>query len=206
MNEGECHPGDTDSRGCGWCGTQDEVCSSSCTWTDTGSCHDQGVCASGSKRCVGNIAQTCTGSCQWNAGIDCTTQASTDTDGSPTAYTTGGRVTDYTICNGGACLTNVYTDTCSGMVLTEYGASSSTYIVNTYDCQNLESDSNNYCSDSRYYRQEWGCSGSPGHCSDAAVPDTPIGTNADGDDWDYECGDSMCDNVAGWNDAMVQIE
>ncbi|MBN1793151.1 carboxypeptidase regulatory-like domain-containing protein [Candidatus Woesearchaeota archaeon] len=32
------------------------------------------------------------------------------------------------------------------------------------------------------------------------------GINADDDNWDYECGDSLCDNVPGWNDAMIQIE
>ena len=84
--------------------------------------------------------------------------------------------------------------------MTEYGASSSSFVSGTKQCQDYES---NYCSSNRYFRQEWGCSGAPGYCNDAAAADTQIGTDADTDLVDQQCGDTTCDNSKGVCDTAV---
>jgi hypothetical protein len=98
--------------------------------------------------------------------VDCTAEPSVDSDGSDSAYEVGGTVTDYTGCDSGDCTSVLYTDTCSGTMLDEYGASGSgiTGPV-SYDCESMEHD---YCNDDRYlYHDEWDCSGDPGACTDA---------------------------------------
>jgi len=127
---------------------------------------------------------------------NCAAKASTDTDGSAAAYTVGGTVTDYVTCSAGSCTSNSYNDACSATMLTEHGTSGASFVSNSYNCENLES---NYCSGDRYFRNEWACTSSPGACTDAA--DTAIGTNADGDAKDLQCGDSLCDNAAGVYDS-----
>ncbi len=141
-------------------------------------------------------SNSCTSTTDSPVTEDCATKTSSDSDGSATAYTTQGTVVDYTSCTLSGCGSNAYPDSCSGTVLTEYGASGSSFTSSNYDCQNFES---NYCSGDRYYRNEWACTGSPGACTDAA--DTQIGANADGDAKDKECGDSLCDNAAGVYDS-----
>ena len=81
--------------------------------------------------------------CKYDRGStieDCTTKTSYDSDGSSTAYTTGGYVYDYTRCSGGSCsLYNTYNDACgSGNVLTEYYASGSSYGSGTKDCDDYD--------------------------------------------------------------------
>ena len=129
---------------------------------------------------------------------NCAAKASTDSDGSSTAYTTAGTVTDYLTCSRGSCTSNSYSDSCSGNTLTEYAASGSTYTSGTKNCEDYEEY---YCSGDRQYRREWGCSGTPSNCNDASVPDTRQGTNEDGDAKDLQCGDSLCDNAAGVYDS-----
>ncbi len=133
----------------------------------------------------------------WNVE-NCATKLSTDSDGSSTAYTTAGTVTDYLTCSGGSCTSNSHPDSCSINTLTEYAASSNTYTSSTKNCEDYEGS---YCLSDRSYRQEWGCSGTPSYCNDAVVADTLAGTNSDGDAKDKECGDSQCDNAAGIYDS-----
>jgi len=116
---------------------------------------------------------------------DCSTRASTDTDGSSTAYTVGGTVTDYVSCSAGSCTYSSYPDYCSGTYVYEYGASGSGYVgPNSYQCQNYEY---NYCSAGRYlYRNEYTCSGSPGYCDSGA-----------GDTLQADCGTDGCEGTCG---------
>jgi len=122
------------------------------------------------------------GSCTYSitSSEDCATKASTDSDGSATAYTVGGTVTDYVTCSGASCTSTSINDVCSGTVLTERGASGSSYVSNNKQCQDFES---NYCSGTSRYRREWGCSGSPGFCNDAAVANTFIENCNTQDGW-----------------------
>ncbi|ODS35834.1 hypothetical protein BEH94_05620 [Candidatus Altiarchaeales archaeon WOR_SM1_SCG] len=122
---------------------------------------------------------------------DCTLcpTGATDSDGSLTAYTTAGTVTDYTGCSGGECTSTNYNDYCfSGTWLKEHGISGLSYTTGDKQCQDYENDN---CIGGKYYRQEWGCSESPGYCNDGAVADTHIGTDTDGDGHDNEC--ESCD-------------
>jgi hypothetical protein len=97
---------------------------------------------------------------------NCTTKASTDTDGGPADYNNAGTVTDYTVCAAGVCSSNTYPDTCNVNILDEYGASGAGYVgPAAFDCESNESD---YCSGGDAYRDEWNCTGAPGYCSDAA--------------------------------------
>src|SRR3989338_5762017 len=179
-------------------------CTSTTTCSGTGSanCDSNDVC---NNKCEGTVftsvppmkdyyvvsnSNSCTSTTDSPVTEDCATKTSTDTDGSPIAYQTAGTVTDYTSCTLSGCTGTTYSDSCSATILTEYGASGSSFTSSAYECQNFES---NYCSGDRYYRNEWACTSSPGACTDAA--DTQIGTNADGDLKDKECGDSLCDNA-----------
>ena len=179
-------------------------CTSTTTCSGTGSanCDSNDVC---NNKCEGTVftsvppmkdyyvvsnSNSCTSTTDTPSTENCATKASTDSDNSPVAYTVPGSVTDYSACTLGGCTGTAYSDSCSGTILTEYGASGSSFTSSAYECQNFES---NYCSGDRYYRNEWACTSSPGACTDAA--DTQIGTNADGDLKDKECGDSLCDNA-----------
>ncbi len=129
-----------------------------------------------------------TGSCTFQYGAlleDCTARNSTDSDGSATAYTVAGQVTDYLGCSEGACTTAVYADSCSDTVLSEYGANGASVSgPNEYDCQLYETL---FCQDSRHlYRNEWDCNGNPGQCEDSGF-DTP----------EQDCGVNSCDGVCG---------
>lgn len=186
---------------------RDYYCSgASCTYgiSSSQNCNDlDGPVCSGLLR--GTADYSCSGgSCNPSYTLieDCGAKLSVDSDGSSTAYTTAGTVTDYNSCTPSACGSSSYPDQCaSSTTLTEYGASGAGITSNSYDCQNYES---NYCSGNRYYRQEWGCGSSPGYCNDAAAPDVQIGTDADGDGIDAQCGDSLCDNTPGIRDATRQ--
>ena len=142
------------------------------------------------------------GSCTYTvtSSENCAAKLSTDTDGSATAYTNAGTVTDYVSCSSGSCTSNVYPDSCTSTTLTEYGASAASFTSGAKNCEDYEI---NYCLADRYYRQEWGCSGNPAFCNDAAVADTAIGTDADNDGVDAQCGDSLCDNAAGVCDNAI---
>jgi hypothetical protein len=117
------------------------VCSSGCSSSssDTACCSGSGNCvyngacyASSSKLCVGNAILTCS-SGTWT-GEDCSSKASTDSDGGCSAYTTVGSVRDYTSCSGTACTYTDYADSCSGSTLTEYCTQGSGYTSSQYDC------------------------------------------------------------------------
>ncbi|MBN2142749.1 carboxypeptidase regulatory-like domain-containing protein [Candidatus Woesearchaeota archaeon] len=134
---------------------------------------------------------------------DCAALPSTDSDGSFSAFEVGGVVEDYLSCSAGACTLASYADSCAGTVLTEYGVDGASHKSQTYDCQNNETA---YCNATGgYFRDEWRCSGAPGFCNNGAV-DTHIGTNVDGDQWDEECGDSVCRLVNGMKDSMILPE
>ena len=98
-------------------------------------------------------------------------------------------------------MSNSYPDSCAVTILTEYGASGATFVFGQKECQDYESAV--YCSGNRQYRREYGCSGTPGFCNDAAVPDTPIGTDADSDGVDQQCEDATCDTTQGICDTAV---
>ena len=102
--------------------------------------------------CDGNVVrsykdyyvQPVSGVCSSTFGTtveDCATKPSTDTDGSPTGYLTGGTVSDYTVCTSGSCPATSYNDYCSGDFVYEYGASGPDMVGPTgYDCENYESN------------------------------------------------------------------
>jgi len=143
---------------------------------------------------------SCTSTTDSPVTEDCATKQSTDTDSSATAYTVPGTVTDYTSCTLSGCASTQYSDSCSGNVLTEYGASGSSITSGTKNCADYNTF---YCSNNKYFQQNWGCSGTPGYCNDAAVADMPVGTDADNDGVDVQCGDTTCDNAPGVCDAAV---
>ncbi|MBI2650305.1 carboxypeptidase regulatory-like domain-containing protein [Candidatus Woesearchaeota archaeon] len=188
--------------------TNTNSCTSTTTCTGTGSvnCDSSDIC---NNKCEGTIfvsvppmkdyyvttnSNSCTSTTDSPVTEDCATKSSADSDGSSTAYTVAGTVTDYSTCTLTGCTGTAYSDSCSGTVLTEYGASGASFTSSAYDCQNYET---NYCSNDRYFRQEWGCGATPAYCHNDFAVDTAIGTNADGDAKDKECGDSLCDNAAG---------
>src|SRR3989338_4405900 len=124
---------------------------------------------------------------------DCAAKSSTDSDGSPAAYTTVGTVTDCTGCSSGNCAASSYADSYSGTVLTEYGASGASYTSGNYNCESYETA---FCSNGKQYRNEWSCGSSPGQCYDTGT-DTQIGTDTDGDGVDQQCEDTAaCDRNA----------
>ncbi|HLG24756.1 MAG TPA: carboxypeptidase-like regulatory domain-containing protein [Candidatus Nanoarchaeia archaeon] len=131
----------------------------------------------------------------WNSE-DCTTKLTTDTDNSTKAYNNSGVVTDYTLCGGmsgfGNCLSNQYTDSCSGTTLTEYGANGADHTITNFDCRNYNYSS---CISNRWTNKKFGCSS--GACSDAAVADTMTGNDTDNDLVDSQCEDTTCDNANG---------
>ncbi|MEK6943287.1 MAG: carboxypeptidase-like regulatory domain-containing protein, partial [Nanoarchaeota archaeon] len=155
----------------------------------------------GSDTGTGNYAHTY--SVVWSVE-NCAAKTSLDTDGSSAGYTTAGQLIDYLTCSSGACTSTTYSDSCAGTTLTEYGINGASYITAAYNCELYENAGTNYCSANRYYKREWGCSGTPGLCNDAAVADTLAGTNADGDTMDSQCGDSLCDNANGVYDNTKQ--
>jgi surface antigen len=68
----ECRPGDSQTQGCGNCGTQSRGCGGNGKWGGWGACGSQGACAPGdnqSEACgsCGTRERTCAGSCQWPA-------------------------------------------------------------------------------------------------------------------------------------------
>lgn len=192
---GSCTPGAAQCSG-----NSVQQCQGSCSWSTTQNCDssDGWVC-NGAVREFRDYG-CANGACSYSvtSSENCGTKDSVDTDGSGTAYTIAGSVTDYVGCTPSACTSNSLSDSCSGTILTEYGANMASYTSSQYECQNYE---NNYCSNDRYYRREWGCSGNPGYCNDAAIADTATGTNADNDVKDFQCGDSLCDNAAGVYDS-----
>ena len=136
---------------------------------------------------------------------NCALKSSVDSDsGSPDSFKQAGTVTDYTSCSVGGCTSTVYQDSCSGTTVTEYSASGSNRELATSTAKNCELYEITSCNaDNKYYRQDWGCSGTPGFCNDAAVADTRIGSDADSDGVDKECGDATCDLTAGVCDTAV---
>ncbi len=146
-----------------------------CVYTDiecpTKSCDDQDQCGN---VCDNDVIKTYkdyyvkpnTNQCVSEYGQDvdnCATKASIDSDGSATAYTKPGVVTDYVDCKNGSCEIKTYRDYCTGNILYEYGASG-TGISGPIkkNCKDYESD---YCQGGRYlYHDEWACDGDPGYC------------------------------------------
>lgn len=66
----ECTAGQTQTQGCGNCGTQSRTCGADCRWGGWGSCTGQGECAAGTtqtRACCdcGSQTRTCSGSCRW---------------------------------------------------------------------------------------------------------------------------------------------
>lgn len=120
-----------------------------------------------------------------NVTDDCSTKASQDSDGSPTAYKKPGTVTDYTTCRNGQCAMDLHADYCQGTTVYEYGAAGSGVAgPSPYDCQNYEKD---YCRANRYLmHDEWACGGQPGYCQDDPN-DTQL----------KDCGQDQCEGTCG---------
>ena len=148
---------------------------------DSKDCDSQDVCSS---VCEGTVIRQYldayvvagTGGCSSYYGTaveDCATKQSDDPDSNTdNSLVIQGTVTDYTGCSGGACTSTGYTDYCDGNTVVEYTRVPDITSVNTYryNCEGFEGSGSYYCSGSRSYRTEWGCSS--GACSDAAASDT----------------------------------
>ena len=196
LNQGVCFEGATQCIG-------DDLftCTSSCSWPAVGldcNVNDGSFCNGDTIEtrdgfcqtwCMFSIPPVCSSTCDVSvtSSENCATKVSTDTDGSSIAYQTGGTVTDYTGCFDGICISATHPDTCSGTVLTEYGANGDSYVSGTKQCQDFEAL---YCSGANVYRREWGCSGSPGFCNDAAVGNTLIEDCNNRDGWYCESGNT----------------
>ncbi len=66
----ECTPGQSQSEGCGNCGTRQRSCGGDCRWGGWSGCENQGPCAPGqgdSRACCdcGTQSRSCGGNCQW---------------------------------------------------------------------------------------------------------------------------------------------
>jgi MYXO-CTERM domain-containing protein len=71
-----CNPGQTQSEGCGNCGTRQRTCQSSCQWGAWGACTGQGPCVPGTsetRNCCdcGSQSRTCNAQCDWGAYSAC---------------------------------------------------------------------------------------------------------------------------------------
>jgi hypothetical protein len=71
-----CTPGQTQTQGCGNCGTQSRTCGSNCQWGSWSGCAGQGPCSPGqteSRACCdcGSESRTCQSSCQWSDWGSC---------------------------------------------------------------------------------------------------------------------------------------
>ncbi|MBM4370503.1 MAG: hypothetical protein FJ098_02565, partial [Deltaproteobacteria bacterium] len=73
---GDCTPGQTQTQGCGACGTQHRTCSNAGAWGGWSNCEGQGPCAAGAvqeEACgnCGHHARSCGGNCQWQPWSAC---------------------------------------------------------------------------------------------------------------------------------------
>jgi hypothetical protein len=71
-----CSPGQTESIGCGLCGTQTRTCGGDCQWGGFGGCGGEGPCSPGSvekQPCggCGEQSRTCGADCQWGGWGEC---------------------------------------------------------------------------------------------------------------------------------------
>ncbi|MHB8875120.1 MAG: CHAP domain-containing protein [Myxococcaceae bacterium] len=88
----QCRPGDSQTQGCGNCGTQSRGCGTDGKWGTWGACGSQGVCSPNAKDrqpcgSCGSHERTCGGACQWDpfpAGCE-----GPDPDGGTLACDTG---------------------------------------------------------------------------------------------------------------------
>ena len=72
----ECNPGQSQSKGCGNCGSESRSCGSDGKWGGWGGCGGQGPCAPGQtqKEACGDCGEhgrSCSGGCQWNGWSAC---------------------------------------------------------------------------------------------------------------------------------------
>lgn len=72
----ECSSGQTQSQGCGNCGTRTRTCGGNCQWGSWSSCQGQGACAAGSTQSAGccdcgTHSRSCGGNCQWSGWSAC---------------------------------------------------------------------------------------------------------------------------------------
>ncbi len=169
--------------------TENGTCAYTTTNCETVSCDGQDVCAS---VCDGTsvvesrdyyVTENGTDCLSVDGALDqdCLELLSDDTDGSSTAYTDPGIVTDYDDCSGGACVASSYRDAClTDTVLLEYAADGTGFAGPfNYDCQTLETL---FCDGDRYLkRNEWNCSGNPGRCGDSGF-----------DSLETDCGVDTC--------------
>jgi MYXO-CTERM domain-containing protein len=67
----ECNAGDTQTQGCGRCGTQSRGCGGDCQWGGWSGCGGEGPCSPGDDdtqacgACGGQQSRSCGGDCQW---------------------------------------------------------------------------------------------------------------------------------------------
>ncbi len=71
-----CSPGQTQTAGCGNCGTHSRTCGSNCQWGSWSGCTGQGPCSAGATQqrdCCdcGTETRTCSGSCEWGSWGAC---------------------------------------------------------------------------------------------------------------------------------------
>ncbi len=77
--DGVCTPGQSQSEGCGNCGSRSRACGSNGQWGGWSSCSGQGECTTGatqSQACgdCGSQVRTCNGSCEWGGWGSCQDQ------------------------------------------------------------------------------------------------------------------------------------
>jgi hypothetical protein len=90
-NQCECKAGETQSEGCGNCGTRHRTCGGDCHWGGWSGCEGQGECQKGDVETVaccdcGTQHRTCDDSCHWQGYSEC---AGPDPDDGEAACATG---------------------------------------------------------------------------------------------------------------------
>lgn len=72
----QCTPGQTQSQGCGKCGSKKRTCGGNCLWGGWSGCTGQGACSAGQKQSqgcgnCGSQSRTCKGNCKWGGWGAC---------------------------------------------------------------------------------------------------------------------------------------
>jgi MYXO-CTERM domain-containing protein len=119
-NNTTCSPGQTETRDCSMCGTEERTCRNDGSWGTWGGCMDQGVCTPGnteSESCpAGTKSRTCTMTCTWGdfgpcLGDECSGGETESCYSGPTGTAGVGQCTEGTkTCedgNFGACVGEV---------------------------------------------------------------------------------------------------
>ncbi len=134
-----------------------------------------------------DITGTESGSCIYSVDNteDCSTKLTVDSDGS--SFQLGGFLTDYTGCSSGNCMSNTYTDYCSGDLVYDRRASGSTISSASFNCNLLDYFD---CSGSNRRLVDYTCGGSDssGCTPTSSIYETCMAPSNNFDTW--SCSDS----------------